>query len=101
MGVREGQGMAFEFLAPRTALSKLSRSQRIIFQSLPDRSIGQLRVSLRQPPTGVEKSLFGPRALLRRPYRCSSVFSNGTLAGLPCFGFATLQRQDLRSPMHP
>src|SRR5215469_16446567 len=101
MGVREGQGMAFESLAPRTALSKLSRSQRSIFHDLPDGSIGQLRVGFRQAPAGIEKPLFGPRFLLRRPYWCSSGFSDGSLAGLPCFGFATLQRQDLGSPMHP
>src|SRR5204863_9267920 len=52
-------------------------------------------------PAGIKKSLPSPRSLRCRSYRCSSGFSDGTLAGLPSFGLATLQWQDLRSPMHP
>ena len=89
-----------EFLAPRTSLSKLSGSQRRIFYGLPDRSIGQLRVSFGQTPAGIEKSLPSPRSLLHRSLGYSSGFSAPHDYEVR-LGFTTFQYQHSVVPVHP
>src|SRR6516164_2791422 len=66
MGLCEGQGMAFESLAPRTSLSKPFRCLRRIFHGLPDRPVAQLCVSFRQATAAIEQSLLRPALSLAR-----------------------------------
>src|SRR5437667_12366890 len=57
MGVREGQGMAFEFLAPRTALEKPFSLRGRIFHGLPQRSIGKTGVTFLASATRIQNTL--------------------------------------------
>src|SRR5215472_17523110 len=100
MGVREGQGMAFESLAPRTFLSKPSRWLRRIFHGLPDRSIAQLLVSLRQATAAIEQSLPGPRFLVPRFLDCCWSVAR-TLVRHRGPTLACFQGHDLPSPAQP
>src|SRR5712692_2407291 len=79
MGVREGQGMAFEFLAPRTALCKPFSTRRRISYGLPERSIGKTDVTFLASATGIENPLSGSRFLLRRFPLCRSALEDRTL----------------------
>ena len=56
MGVREGQGMAFEFLAPRTALEKPFSLRGRIFHGLPQRSIGKTGVTFLASATRIQSA---------------------------------------------
>jgi len=100
MGARGKGRAAFEPALPRTSLSQHSRSQGRIFHGLPDRSIGQLRVSFGQATAGLEKSLPSPRFLLGRSLGCNSGFE-GRLDDSPWPGFTAFQGHDSVSPVQP
>src|SRR5713101_1694853 len=101
MGVREGQGMAFEFLAPRTALCKPFSTRRRISYGLPERSIGKTDVTFLASATGIENPLSGSRFLLRRFPLCRSALEDRTLDTKGCCGLAKLEGHHLVSPVQP